>query len=260
MRIPFVLIAALALFAPAYAGAQVQAGVGAEARVTASTTLSAAVITRAKAKADAEIDRRIKALNALSARVAQMGKVTAEFKQSLGKNVQTQISGLAELKARIDADEGGATLREDIRTITQSYRIYALVMPQARIAAAADREAAIVSMLADIGSKLQARIEAAKAAGADVTAVTAALADMGTKLASAQTHAQAAVNGSAALAPDGGDSEKMKTNGEALKAARNEIESARQDLAAARQSVDAILKSLRTLQAGAAASSSAGIR
>ncbi len=230
-------------------GASVRAG------VQASTTLSAAVMTRAKAKADSEIDRRIKALTELNTRVQAMTKITVEFKQNLSTNIQAQISGLAQLKAKIDADTDGATLRTDIQTIGQAYRIFMLIMPQARIAAAADREATIINQLAGIGTKLQARIEAAGTAGADVTAMASALADMGTKLASAQAHAQAAIAGSATLNPDQGDAAKMKANTDALQAARKEIEAAHQDLIAARKDVDVILKGLRTASAGAAASS-----
>ncbi|HVV15022.1 MAG TPA: hypothetical protein VHD55_01315 [Candidatus Paceibacterota bacterium] len=235
----------LALVAPAFALAQ-----------TASTTVSAAVMTRAKEKANTEIDRRVKVLQDLAVRVGAMTKVTADFKANLNTNVQTQISGLAALKTKIAADQDGPTLRADISSITQAYRIFALVVPQARIAAAADREATIINMLAGIGAKLQARVQAAGAAGGNVTDVTAELTRMGESLGSAQAHAQAAVASSAVLVPDGGDKDKMKANTDALVSARKEVGAAHADLAAARKSVDTILKSLHALAPAAAASAS----
>lgn len=266
-RTAALLTAGIVLAAPAFALAQAvdttvtgSADVRAAGlRASASTTISVAVMTRAKTKADTEIDRRIKALTELNTRVSAMTKVTADFKQNLATNIQTQITGLTALKAKIDADEDGATLRTDVQSVTQAYRVFALVMPQARIAAAADREATIINMLAGIGTKLQARIAAAGTAGVDVSAMNTALTDMGTKLASAQTHAQAAVNNSATLTPDGGDKDKMKTNTDALVAARKEVEAARQDLVAARKDVDVILKGLRAA-AGASASSTVQVQ
>ncbi len=141
-------------------------------------------------------------------------------------------------------------------SITSAYRIFALIVPQARIAAAADREATIINMLAGIGAKLQARVQAAGAAGGNVTDVTAELTKMGTSLGSAQTHAQAAVAASAVLVPDGGDKDKMKANADALASARKEVGAAHTDLIAARKSVDTILKALKGLSPAASASAS----
>jgi hypothetical protein len=260
-----------ALLVPALALAQTSAGIGAsvkasaqangiKAAVSASTTLSAEVRTRAKAKADTEIDRRIKAITDAGNRVQAMTKISADFKKNLTTNLQTQGTGLASLKTKIDADTDGATLRTDVQSITQSYRIFALVLPQARIAAAADREATILSMLFGIGVKLQARADAAASAGKDAKVVNQALVDMGTKLATAKTHAEAAVTLSAPLTPDNGDKDKMKANADALANARKEVAAAHADLMAARKMVDSILKSLKGLEAGTAATSSAQVR
>lgn len=225
-----------------------------KANVAASTTLSAAVMTRAKDKANREIDRRIKALQDLSTRVNGMTKVTAELKTNLNTNVQNQVTLLTALKAKIAADTDGATLKTDVQSITQGYRVFALVIPQSRIAAAADREAMLINMLAELGGKLQARLQTAQQGGADVTALAAALADIGTKLASAQTHAQAAISTSAVLTPDQGDKDKMKANTDALAKARAEIVAGQKDIADARKDVETIIKGLKTLKVNTHAS------
>ena len=232
----------------------VEANVG--VNTTAQVTTPAAVQVKvdakmqaAKDKATKEIDRRIKALNDLNIRVEAMQRVTESFKQTLSTNVQNQVSGLNQLKAKIDADTELEVLKTDIKTITDSYRVYMLVMPQARIAAAADREVTLITMMNQLGAKLQARISASQSAGADVSKLLAALTDMSAKLSNASTQAQAAVSVSAGLAPDEGEKTKMAANAAALKSARTSIQAAHTDLVAARKDADQIIKGLKALPA-----------
>lgn len=237
-HITFGILAAL-LLVPALALAQ---------SASTSTPISATIMARAKEKAGREIDRRVKALTELSARVSGMTKVTAELKQSISANVQNQVTSLSTLKTKIEANTDGATLRIDIQSITQSYRIYALVMPQTRIAAAADREATLINMLVGLGTKLQARLEALQAAGTDVTALGQMLTEMGVALGTAQTHAQNAISAVIVLTPDEGDKTKMKANTDALQGARKEVQAAHQDIVTARKHAETIIKGLRALE------------
>ena len=96
-----------------------------------------------------------------------MQKSLPILKQALSANITTQITGLATLKAKIDADTDGTTLKTDMQSITDAYRVFALVLPQGRIAAAADREVTLVSMMSTL-ARAQARIQAGQQAGADV--------------------------------------------------------------------------------------------
>ncbi|MEK7612906.1 MAG: hypothetical protein AAB449_02040 [Patescibacteria group bacterium] len=225
----------------------VSASVNAQATTSVRTTLMQNAVTRA----GQEIDRRIAALQRLNARIQEMRKVTAEFKQNLNTNIQNQVSGLTTLRAKIEADTDAATLKADVQTIGAAYRVFMLIMPQAAIAAAADRVVVAVDMLVGIGNKLQARIDAAAQTGADGTALKAALTDLGAKLSTAQTEAQAAVTGSAALAPDNGDAKVMASNTSALKAARTHVQDAHAALIAARKDVTTILQGLRSINVNA---------
>ncbi len=250
------LDAAVGTAVSASAGANTGATTGTTAtNASASVTLSATVTARAKTKADTEITRRITALTALNTRVQAMTKVTAQFQANLAASIQTQITNLTTLKAKIDADTDGATLKADVQSVTGSYRVYALILPQARIAAAADREATIANMLAGLGSKLQARIQAAQTAGADITTIDAALVDMAAQIQTGQASAQAAVTATGTLTPDNGDKTLMAANNAALGTGRADIKTAQTDLTAARKDVDTILKGLHTIEASAAASS-----
>jgi len=228
---------------------------GASASVTAGAKLTAAE-SKLQTRGDAEIDRRTAALIDLNTRVQAMQKVTDAFKQNLSANIQTQLTSVAALKVKIDADTDPTTLKADLKSITDSYRIFALVLPQGSIAAAADRSVTLVSMMSTLGAKLQARVQAAGQAGNNVTALTAALTDMASKLQDAQTQAEAAVTASAALAPDGGDATKMASNNAALKTARADIKTATTDLTAARKDVTTIMAGLKSMPAASASASS----
>ncbi|MBX4192212.1 hypothetical protein KW798_01875 [Candidatus Parcubacteria bacterium] len=240
----------LLVAAPALAlGTSVGAGASVQTTGAASTSVkvnaNASLITKAIQKADQEIDRRIQSLQKLVTRVGSMAKVTDEFKANLNTNVQNQIGGLTQLKTKIDADTDETTLKGDVKTIKDAYRVYVLLIPQAVLAATADRIVVLVDMMVGMGNKLSARIDAAAQAGADVTALKAALADLGTQLTQAQAKAQSAVNGSAGLSPDQGDVKVTASNAAALKVARTDVQAAHDALVKARQDIQTILQGLK---------------
>ncbi len=225
----------------------------------ASGTVRAEVETRTAERGDREIERRITALNTLTARINQMIKLSSDQKTSLAASIQSQISELTALQAKIQADiQANATssLKEDAKSITGSYRIFALVMPQGAISAMADRALTLVSMYQTFGTKLQARVSAAQASGTNVTAMQSAYADFTAKIADAQTQAQAAVNETASLTPDNGDQAKFQANQAAIKDARAKLQAAQQDLVAARKDAGTIVKALLSLGASADVSAS----
>lgn len=248
-------------------GATVQASVTAPgASANANATVSAkdaAFMTRAKAKGDQELDRRTQNLNDASARVGNMKNLSAADKASIQATVTNNINVLAQLKAKVDADTDAATLRTDVKSITDSYRVYALILPQIRIIAAADRMVTIAGEMSLLGSKLQARIAAASASGADMAAASAALTDYAAKIADAQTQAQAAVTAIATLTPDSGDKTKMAANTKALQDARAKVVAGQKDLIAARADAKTIIEAVKgkpvTASTNASASSTTGV-
>ncbi len=252
-------LAAMSLLLPALALAQ-SVGVNANVHVNAATsiggsaTISATAMTTAKSRADKEIDRRITALNALNTRVQAMTRVTSSFKAQLSTNIQSQISSLTTLKSKIDADTDSAALKTDIKSITTSYRIYALIMPQSHIAAAADRAVNIATMESALGAKLKVRVDAAAAAGSDTTALNALLADLASSTTAAVVQAQAAVTLTAALQPDNGDKTLQQSNLKALQDAHKDLQAAQQDLVQGRKDITNIVQDLRALGASGSAS------
>ncbi|HEV3244957.1 MAG TPA: hypothetical protein VG102_01200 [Candidatus Paceibacterota bacterium] len=239
---------ASALTVTAAAGVNVNAG---------STTVSANVQTKiatAKNRADQEITRRINSLTDLNTKVQAMVKVSSSEKGAISSEVQTEISNLTSLKTKIDADTDIATLRTDITSITQDYRIFMLVIPQGRIEVAADRIETVVSSYAALSTKLQARISQAPS-GTDTTQVNAWLSDMNAKAADANTQVQAAVSLVANLQPDQGNASVAASNKTALQSARADIKAALTDLRAARQDAGSIVKAVESWKVSASASS-----
>lgn len=233
------------------------AGVG--LRAGASATLSAR-ITNITDRANEEIVRRVDALNALSARVSEMTRISAEDQSDLSAGIQTQISALDALQTKIGADataNNTSSLKADVDSITSSYRIFALILPQGAIEAAADRVLDISGTLGDLSTKFSARISAAAAAGNDVTAASTTLADMNAKTADATTQAQAAISEVASLTPDNGNATVMASNTAALKDAHAKIQAAQQDFVAARADAMAIIKDLASFTASANANATA---
>jgi hypothetical protein len=194
-------------------------------------------------KADQLIDQRITSLNALITRVQGLRNVSDAQKASVVAMVQSLMTTLTNLKAQIAADTSTTTLKNDTQSITQAYRVYALVIPQLNIVAASDRIDTIVSMMSTIGTKIQARL-ATDSTLAAMNSIQSALSDFSAKLTDAGTQAQTAVTEVTALLPDQGDKTKMASNTSALKDARSKIQTANKDLQAARKDVQTIIKAL----------------
>jgi hypothetical protein len=237
-------------------------GTGVGAGVSLKATALAKLIATAQTRADTEITRRVNALNALNTRVNAMVKVSASDKASLSATIATQITAMNNLETQIAADAAAnstTSLKADIQSITKSYRIFALVIPQGAIEAAADRVLDIAGMFTTLSGQLQARITAAQNAGANMSTSVSALADMTAKVTDAQTQANAAVTETASLQPDNGNATIMASNTAALKDAHTKIQAAQADLTAARADAGTIVKALLALKVSAAASSSASV-
>lgn len=186
-------------------------------------------------KAGNAIDVRIKSLEELSARIGKMKLLSADVIASIQASLATQIQALVDLKAKIGADTASSTLKADIQSITKGNRVFLLVEPKARIAAAASRINAVVTQLTMLGGKLQERITAAQTAGTDVSAAVTAMSDFNAKIADAKVQADAAVAATANLSVDNGDKATLEANNAALKAAREKLKAAEDDLKAARK-------------------------
>jgi hypothetical protein len=205
----------------------------------------AARMTEAKARAAQEIDRRIVSLQALIERIGAMKRLSDADKKTLINVIQAQITALTSLKGTVEGATDIATLRTEMETVNTSYRIYALVMPQVRIIAAADRLLTVTGQLELVSAKLAGRVAEMSAAQGNVTTLQTSLDDMKTKIANATKMAQEAVNAVVGLLPDNGDQAKQKSNLATLKDSQAKIRAGQQDVVAARKDAETITKALR---------------
>jgi hypothetical protein len=219
---------------------------------TVSGSVRTALETKAVARADQEIDRRIESLSSALMRIKAMQRVSGEGKVALESNVSAHIAALAALKEKISADTIPADLKTDIQSITKGYRVYALLLPQIHIIASADRAVTIADHMSALEAKLAMRI--ASSTG-DMSALVTLDADLKTQIESANTQVAEAVAVVAVLEPDNGDAALMKSNTAALKDAQTKIKAATKALVAARADITAIIKGLR-VNVGASATTS----
>ena len=175
-----------------------------------------------------------------------MAKLSDSEKSNISSELQAEISSLTSLQGNINNDTSTTTLGSDMKSITQAYRIYALIVPQGSITAASDRVNTLVASFTTIGAKLQTRISAMSASSTAMSSITSALADFSSKVSDAGTQAIAAAAEVANLAPDNGDKTILASNTAALKDARLKIETATKDLTAARKDAGTIVKAIQS--------------
>ena len=132
---------------------------------------------------DCEIDRRLDTITKLQSRVADAAGLTAGDRDALRSQLTADTSGLTALRAAIDGETDVNVLKADLRKIATDFRIYLLMAPKVADVIAADTELAAVARLDTQASRLQARIDAKKAAGKDVTGAQADLDAMTAKVA-----------------------------------------------------------------------------
>jgi hypothetical protein len=214
-------------------------------------------MTDMQGRSDTEITARIASLNALLSRINSMTKISATEKASLAASLQAEIADMTTLKGTIDADTSTTSLKTDAQSITKSYRIYALIMPQASIMAAADRVLDLAGELNTVGTKIQAYITTAQSSGTNVSAAVTAMTDLTAKTADATTQANAAVTETASLQPDQGNTTVAAANAAALKDAQSKIKAATADLVAARKDAGTAVNAIKgTMKVSATASAS----
>jgi hypothetical protein len=222
-------------------------------RMLAQTQKVNSVLAKAKDRAGQEIDRRIESLQNFSDRVGTM-RISDADRVSLGAMMREQIDSLTALKTKIESDTSTSTLKETIRSITESHRIYALVIPKGAIVAAADRVSKVAAQLQLLSKKLATRLTEAGSTH-DVSKLTAALSDMNAKIADATAQSQAAVAEVSALVPDNGDTTAQAAIKAALQDANKKIRAAEKDLQDARRDAGTIVKGLHAFGAPQTASS-----
>lgn len=252
----------LALSAPAFAQVSTNLDLGVSAGgATAGASASANASTRQAtltSRTTTEIANRIATLNQLLTRLNGMKHVSDSEKTTLTATINSTISSLTTLKTKIGSDTTTAELKADQQSITQGTRVYALVEPELRIAAAADSAQTVADTISATAAKTQTRLTAAESQGADVADLLTLQTEVTAKVADANTQSQAALTLLVNLAPDNGSATVEASNNAALKSARADVATATNDLKTAQRDIRSIISGItKSEKTSASASSSA---
>lgn len=175
----------------------------ASGNLKANPTRAAGKVDNLQTRAQAEIQRRITSLTELSSKISSIKRLSATQKTSLTTQIQSEITSLNTLQAKIKADTDPAVLKADVQSIVTSYRVYALFMPQIRLLTASSVLMETADKMSSLSANLQTRITAAQAAGANVSSMQASLTDMNAKIADANIQGNAIIASITPLTPAG---------------------------------------------------------
>ncbi len=209
-------------------------------------------LSNLKNRADKEVDRRVASLNNLVGKVNSIKRLTDSQKSTFVSQIQTEVTNLTTLKAKIDADTDLDTLKADIKSIVNSYRVYALFIPKIHLLVAADGMLETADKFTALVTKLQTKIQAAQGAGKDVSSLQATLTDLQSKITDAKNQANQVISTVTPLAPEGypGNKTTLQTASNMLKTGRADFKAARDDA----KTIVSGLKALGVKQPGASSS------
>lgn len=193
-------------------------------------------------KGNQEITRRLTTLGTLNSKIASATKLTASDKAALASEVTNAAAGLTTLKAKLDAETIIAAARADAQSIFDEYRVYALVAPKVVLIKTADDQQTVDVKLTTLAGKLQTRLDSAKSAGKDVSALQARLDDM-----KAKTTAAAGIASSVEQAVIGLQPTDYNSNHNVLSGYRAQLQTAHSDNQAAVADAKAIVAGLKNL-------------
>lgn len=185
-----------------------------------NTDAQQARLSAMKTKGDEEITRRLTTLATLTSKINAATKLTAADKTTLTNEVNSTVSGLTDLKTKLDSETTVDGARTDVQAIYTQYRVYALVAPKTGLIKVSDDQQAVEAKLIALAQKLQTRITADQQANKDVSSLQAELNDLTSKVAAAQAISAKMENGVIGLEPTdfnndhtilSGDNDQLKT-------------------------------------------------
>jgi hypothetical protein len=219
--------------APLLAGALV-AGVAAPAFAdgasTPSPTHAPATLADLQKKGAEATAKRSAALTTAIAKVTAAKDITDAHRSTVLTTLKADLAAMTSLGAKIAADTDAATAKADVRDIYTEYRVFAVALPQARIAAGADHlTVTVIPRLTAASQKLTTRA----AGNADAQAK---LADLTAQLGTLGSDADGLADKALAVTPAAYDADHTAMSGvrSTATSARAAAKQARADIAAIR--------------------------
>ena len=196
-----------------------------------AVTDQATRLANLQSRGAAEITRRVTNLGDAQTRLGASSKLTAADMTALQGQLSAELTALTALKTKLAADTDLATARIDVASIVTDYRVYALMLPKTRLIATADDCAVVDNKLNTLEVTLQAKTEAEKAAGKDISVLQASLDDLKSKTLDAANKTSGITAQLLAITPDQYDAshEVLSPFHQTLLAAQIDLKTARDD-------------------------------
>lgn len=152
----------LVIAAPLLAGALV-AGVASPALADGTPSPApshhAASLSDLQAKGAAATSKRVASLNTAISKANDAKGISSADKSTVLATLNADLSGMKSLASKIAADTTVATAAADVKSIYTQYRVYVVAIPQAWIAATADRlTGTAIPRLQSAASKLAPKV------------------------------------------------------------------------------------------------------
>ena len=225
-------VALVALSPAAFAASSPSAAAGSTTPTTQASNpaCTPATFSQAQQRVVAALAARVTQLNALLGAVNDTSnKLTTSDRQTLSNDInQTELPGIQGLQPEAQQASTCPGLRVVARQMVFDYRVYVVMTPQTRLAIVADTETAVEATFANLEPQIQSAIQAAQAAGKDVSGAQSAFADLQTKVAAAQSASNGVAAQVLAQTPQG-----YPGNWQVFLTARTDLTNARNDLRAA---------------------------
>jgi hypothetical protein len=230
-------VAAMALSA-VFAGAAF-ADTGSSSTAT-STSRDANALAALKQRAATAINVRVSSLQRAIAAVDANSHLTSSDKTTVLNTLNGDITGLQNLAPKIQADATLPPARADYRIIFTGYRVFALALPQTRLAAAVDDiTGGVLPRLTDADQKLTGLLAGTDAAKNSPT-VQAAMADLSKQISAITSLTSGLPAPVLAITPAQWDA-----NPTILSGYRPKVIATRADVRAARQDIRTVLQALK---------------
>jgi len=146
------------------------------------------------------INERLKALNGLNKQINK-SNLTTDQKNNLSGLTNQQIKDLTALGNKIKVDTDINTVKAEVKSIYESYRIFAVYIPKTRLMMSIYTQQNHLNKLDDYFSKIQTKINQAKAKGKDVAVRQKALDDAKSMVPNVKVKIDSTLNALSALKP-----------------------------------------------------------
>lgn len=185
-----------------------------------------------KAAADKYIDARIASLNREITKINALTRISAADRAALLSDINTTITGLTTLKAKVDAETTADLAKTDIKSIFNDFKIFEVLEPKIEGLMMVGRFNFNLDKLGAAADKINGLISKAEAAGKDTTQMKSLYADYQAKIVDAKTQIAAAKAKFLAMTvTDATGARTLFQDGKALlKAAKTDIIAAHKDL------------------------------